>query len=111
MRRHHRLAVLLPGAALAALLASPLPAEAHKVVIYDDVYDAPGPPPFDQPEVVPPAPSERVVWKPGFWKWKDGGWIWEAGHYVEKPVPEAIWVPGHWVYRAWGSSWVPGHWE
>ena len=111
MRRHHRLAILLPAAMLAAMLASAPPAEAHKVVIYDDVYDAPGPPPFDQPEVVPPAPSERVVWKPGFWKWKDGGWIWEAGRYVEKPVPEAIWVPGHWVYRAWGSSWVPGHWE
>ena len=111
MRRRDKLLLFLPGVALAALPAGPLPAEAHKVVIYDDVYDTPGPPPPDQVEVVPPKPGETVVWKAGFWKWKDGGWVWEAGHYVERPHAEAVWVQGRWVHHPWGSAWVPGHWE
>jgi WXXGXW repeat (2 copies) len=106
-----KLAVFLPAVALAALLANPLPAEAHKVIIYDDVYEAPSPPPVDQVEVIPAKPTETVVWKAGYWKVKDGGWVWEAGHYVEKPNVAAVWIPGHWVNHSWGSTWVEGHWE
>ena len=105
--------VKVVGVALGAALmlsVGPLPAEAHKVIVFDDVYDTPGPPPPEQAEVIPPSPGEKVVWKPGHWKWKDGGWAWEPGRYEEKPVPEAVWVPGHWAYHYWGSSWVPGYW-
>ena len=99
------------GLALAALLANPLPADAHKVIIEDQVIEAPAPPPADQVEVIPAKPSETVVWKPGYWKVKDGVWVWETGHYVEKPHVEAVWLPGHWVHHRWGSTWVAGHWE
>ena len=34
------------------------------MIVYDDVYDTPGPPPLDQAEVIPPSPGETVVWKP-----------------------------------------------
>src|SRR3954470_22165895 len=68
-----KLAVFLPAVVLAALLANPLPAEAHKVIIYDDVVEAPSPPPVDQVEVIPAKPTETVVWKAGYWKVKDGG--------------------------------------
>jgi len=105
--------VKVVGVALgAALMLSfgPLPAEAHKVIVFDDVYDTPGPPPPEQAEMIPPSPGEKVVWKPGHWKWKDGGWAWEPGRYEEKPVPQAVWVPGHWAYHYWGSTWVPGYW-
>ena len=89
--------VKVVGVALgAALMLSlgPLPAEAHKVIVFDDVYDTPGPPPLEQAEVIPPSPGEKVVWKPGHWKWKDGGWAWEPGRYEEKPVPAGGLGPG-----------------
>src|SRR4051812_16379955 len=104
--------VKVVGVALGAALmlsVGPSPAEAHKVIVFDDVYDSPGPPPPEQAEMIPPSPGEKVVWKPGHWKWKDGGWAWEPGRYEEKPVPQAVWVPGHWASHSGGSSWVPGY--
>ena len=95
-----------------AACATDMPsAHAHKIIYEDQVIEVPGPPPPEQVEVVPTAPSETVVWRRGHWKWEHNEWVWEPGRYVERPHPEAIWVPGHWVYRSWGSSWVPGHWE
>jgi hypothetical protein len=106
-------AILLAIGSFAAL-----PAQAHRIVVYDEpnwdyvptVADVDTPPPPPQAEVRPPSPGETVSWIPGHWKFKDGRWEWKPGHYIERPGPDALWVPGHWVQRGWGWTWVPGYW-
>ena len=109
----------LAAALLVAACAVVAPAQAHRVVIYDDPYWEYAPPPMDvdtpppppQAEVPPPPPGETMAWIPGHWKVdKHGAWRWEPGHYAERPGPGASWVPGHWVQRGWGWTWIPGHW-
>jgi len=105
-------------AAMALLALASMPAQAHKIVVYDDPYwnyvppagEVSTPPPAPQAEMPPPPPGETMEWIPGHWKLKDGAWKWEPGHYVERPGPGASWVPGHWIERSWGWTWVPGHW-
>ena len=61
MRPRGKLALLLPGVALAALLAGPLPAEAHKVIVFDDVYDTPGPPPPEHKSTIFRVPAASIA--------------------------------------------------
>lgn len=94
---------VLAGAALAALLALPLPVGAQPA-------EPAAPPPPPQAEVVPPNPGGPVVWQPGYWAW-NGRWVWVAGRYERTPRPGAVWVPGHWVQGPLGRwRWIPGHW-
>ena len=105
----------IPGAALAtALLAGcvqPMPPHANRVIYEDRIVEVPEPLPADRYEVVPPPPSERLVWVKGHWKWEGFEWVWQPGHYIEKPHPEAFWKPGHYVQKSWGLVWIPGHWS
>ena len=63
-------------------------------------------PPPTRVEVVPPPPSERVVWVPGHWAWDGSDYAWEPGHYVERPSARAEFEPGHWVQTANGWTWL-----
>ena len=68
-------------------------------------------PPLVREEIVPAAPSDRVVWHPGRWSWGGTGYIWVAGHWVDRPYANAVWEPGHWVDRDNGWVWDEGHWK
>jgi hypothetical protein len=68
------------------------------------------PPPVRE-EVVPTAPSARVVWDPGRWSWNGTGYVWVAGHWVDRPYASAVWEPGHWVDHGNGWVWDEGHWR
>jgi len=68
------------------------------------------PPPVRE-EVIPAAPSERVVWHPGRWSWDGTGYVWVAGHWVDRPYANAVWEPGHWVDHGNGWVWDEGHWR
>jgi len=66
------------------------------------------PPPVRE-EVIPAAPSERVVWHPGRWSWDGTGYVWIAGHWSTGHIPTRcgarplvdhgngwVWDEGHW---------------
>jgi hypothetical protein len=73
---------------------------------------APWAPPELRTEVIPPAPSDLVVWTPGHWQWMGDNWAWQPGQYVTRPQATAMWEPGHWVpHPAGGFLWVDGHWN
>jgi hypothetical protein len=113
------------GAAIGAALmiaATAGPARAQGVVVVQPPTVTIAPPsaeivaPFAPPavrmEVVPPAPDDTVLWRPGHWIWANGTWAWEAGHYVARPQRTAMWEPGHWVARPEGGYvWFEGHWN
>ena len=87
----------------------PLMAAGLAIVLTGCVAAPAGPPPVPaaQIEVVPPAPSTRVVWQPGGWHWNGGAYFWRPGHYVERLAAYHHWVPGHWGPD---GAWIPGHW-
>jgi hypothetical protein len=68
-------------------------------------------PPAERTEVIPAAPSDRVVWQQGRWRWDGNGYVWVAGHYVDRPYAQAQWEPGHWVDHGDGWVWDEGHWR
>ena len=68
-------------------------------------------PPAARSELIPPAPSDRVVWDPGRWNWDGQGYIWVGGHYVERPYRQSVWAPGHWTEQTGGWVWAEGHWR
>ena len=71
---------------------------------------APRSPPPPRVEVVPTAPGEVYVWRPGYWHWNGRDFVWIAGHYIERPHRRAAWVADHWEPRAGHWVLVPGHW-
>jgi len=69
------------------------------------------PPPAPRLEAQPAPPSESAVWDPGHWRWDGHDYAWVAGHYQERPSPEARWRPDGWIERNGAWVWQPGHWE
>lgn len=57
---------------------------------------APSTPPPVREEMIPPAPSTDVVWRPGHWSWNGTQYVWVTGVYIARPCPQVAWVPGHW---------------
>ena len=101
--------------AVAMLAACYAPAPRRVVTTTTTVEAAPTvvtlrPPPVRE-EVIPAAPSERVVWHPGHWSWDGTSYVWVAGHWVDRPYANAVWEPGHWVDRGNGWVWEEGHWR
>ena len=81
------------------------------MIVFDDVYDTPGPPPPEQAEVIPPSPGEKVVWKPGHWKWKERGLGLGARPLRREAGPPGGLGPGPLGLPLLGvDTWVPGYW-
>jgi hypothetical protein len=78
----------------ACVLLSPLGLpNAFAEETYVIVHSAPPAPPS---ETVPPRPSARHIWVPGYWTW-DG--------------TRHTWMPGHYVASRRGFVYVPPRWE
>ncbi|HWK46550.1 MAG TPA: hypothetical protein VNT30_17650 [Stellaceae bacterium] len=75
------------------------------------VASAPPPPVRYEAPPPPPGPVERWVWQPGHWRWDGREYAWDPGHYVERPMRNAVWVPHQWVPRGNGWVMVEGHWQ
>src|SRR5579871_5622915 len=69
------------------------------------------PPPRQEVIVEAPGPHEKWVWDPGHYRWEGGQYVWIAGHWIERPRPQAEWIAGHWDQRHGEWIWVDGHWR
>lgn len=63
-------------------------------------------------EIIPPAPSENLVWVKSNWKWENGRYVWHNGYYQE-PLEGNTWVDGDWERNTKTGWWVfnEGYWR
>ena len=70
-------------------------------------------PPAPRSEAVPPQPSARHVWIPGWWGWSGEAFAWRPGHWAMPPSSRS---PTRWIAPRWRSvsgGWQlrPGYWK
>jgi hypothetical protein len=68
-------------------------------------------PPAPVVEVVPPSPSPRHVWVPGYHRWEGGRHVWVRGEYVVPRPGYTRWEPHRWEHRGGYYHFHAGGWR
>jgi hypothetical protein len=68
-------------------------------------------PPAVRVEVLPPRPSFRHEWIPGYWGWRPGaGHVWIGGRW-DVQRPGWVWGRAHWAHEGRRWRFEPGRWR
>ena len=79
-------------------------------VPYEQVVEAPEPPPPLPEYSQPPCPGEDYMWTPGYWAYSTAGYYWVPGAWVLAPWVGALWTPPWWGYNNGAYLWHAGFW-
>jgi WXXGXW repeat (2 copies) len=58
----------------------------------------------------PPAPTEGLLWTPGYWGYGPAGYFWVPGVWVAPPRVGLLWTPGYWAFAGGFYRWHGGYW-
>jgi hypothetical protein len=96
-------------AAMAVLLASPVPPAVAQVRVGIGIQI--GPPPMRR-EVIAPRPGYAAEWVRGYWSWDPAmhKHVWVEGRWIASR-PGYRWVDGGWKNGSRGWIWTEGHWR